>query len=1039
MRRKTVLLMGALLLHAGAVSAEEIDFALDIRPILSDKCFACHGPDQKHRQGGFRLDQKESALGEADSGEIPVVPGKPDESELIARITSEDDLLRMPPRESNKQLTAGEIDLLQRWIASGAEWDEHWAFVAPQRPAVPEVERQDRVRNEIDAFILKRLERAGRELSPDADRVTLIRRVTFDLTGLPPTPEEVDAFLNDESPQAYENVVDRLLASQRFGEHQARFWLDAARYGDTHGLHLDNYREMWPYRDWVIRAFNDNLPYDRFIIEQLAGDLLPEPTEEQLIATGFNRCHVTTNEGGSIAEEVRVRNVVDRVVTTGTVFMGMTFDCTRCHDHKFDPFTMEDFYALSAYFNSIDGPPLDGNRKDHAPVLKVPSPEQSEQMDELNDRVASLEKELNRDWPEVTAAQLAWEQRLRADAPESEVAWSVLKPIEYRSLGGAELELLKDDSILAGGPNPAKETYEVIAKIEESGWQGIRLEGLTHESLTDGGAGRSSNSNVVLTGFEVYVAAEPADGTEPDWKRVELSQAWADHEQPNGDFKIANAIDGKPETGWAIEGFKKKENRFASFRTQEPVAGEPGLVKVVLKHESQYGQHQFGRIRLSLTEANPIPTDVPQEILKIVRMDEDERDDTQRAQLREHFRNEVTEHAEYVRVRDDLAAVKKEREELDNQIPTTLIWREKKEPQPAHLLNRGEYDQPGEPVDRRTPATLPPLPEGVSNDRLGLARWLVDPSHPLTARVAVNRFWQQFFGTGIVRTSEDFGSQGEPPSHPQLLDWLAVQFIEEGWDTRQLLKRIVMSSTYRQSSKVTPELLQKDPANRLLARGPRFRLDAEMLRDQALFVSGLLVERIGGPSVKPPQPDGLWFAVGYSGSNTVRFKADEGPDKVHRRTVYTFIKRTAPPPQMSTFDGPSREACVMRRERTNTPLQALLLFNDPQYVEAAVALAARALRYDEAADSDSRAADAERAAWMFRLCTARHPSDEELHDLLAGIEQERTHYRAHPEAAEKLASALSLPLEEPIETSELAAWTMAANLLLNLDEVVTRN
>lgn len=1019
---------------AGRLQAEEdIDFSRDIRPILADKCFACHGPDAAHREGGFRLDQKESALGTAESGEHPIVPGAPDRSELIARISSQDESLQMPPTSTNKPLTADEITLLKRWIAEGASWQEHWAFLTPQLPEPPAVDGQGWVRNEIDRFVLARLQQVGLTPNTEADRATLLRRVTFDLTGLPPTPEEVRAFLADNSPEAYEKVVDRLLASPRYGEHMARFWLDAARYGDTHGLHLDNYREFWPYRDWVVRAFNQNMPFDQFIVEQNAGDLLPNPTEDQLIATGFNRAHVTTSEGGSIAEEVRMRNVVERVTAFGTIFLGATFECTRCHDHKFDPVTMEDFYSLYAFFNSIDGSPLDGNKKDHAPVLKVPSTEQKAQLARYDAEIATLQQRLNGDWPELVAAQRLWEQALLRDETAGELVWETVIPQQFTSRGGAELALLDDQSLLASGTNPAQEVYEVQGRLGAGTWRGVRLEGLLHESLTNGGAGRSSNSNVVLTEFEVYSASAPAEGAEPNWQRAKLSKAWADHEQPDGDFKINNAIDGKPQTGWAIQGHAKKEPRTALFQFETPITSEAEhWVKVVLKHESIYAQHQFGRIRLALTQQTPIRTDVPAEILAIINIEPEQRDQKQVNQLQKHYREEVTTDAAYIDVRNQLAAQQKARTDLDNTIPTTLIWKEKAKPEPARILKRGEYDQPGDEVTRRTPLYLPPMPVEASQDRLGLAQWLIDPQNPLTARVTVNRFWQQLFGTGIVKTSEDFGLQGEPPSHPLLLDWLAVTFLQDGWDVKQLMKRMVLANSYRQASVITPEKLQRDRANRLLSRGPRFRLDAEMLRDQALFVGGLLVEQQGGPSVKPPQPDGLWKAVGYSGSNTVKFVADQGPEKVHRRTLYTFVKRTAPPPQMNIFDGPSREACTVRRERTNTPMQALLLFNDPQYVEAAIALATRGMT----AGGDDQYAVARELLW---LALQREPNSTEIDSLVQGYQADLETFQSAPEEAEKLVNLATTPVAADKAKPALAAWTMAANLLLNLDEVVTKN
>ena len=1015
-----------------AWATKPVDFSRDIKPILADKCFTCHGPDKDSVEADLRLDRKESVFGATASGVTPVVPGNEKASELIARITADDEFMIMPPADGPKKLSVDEIEMLRSWVQQGAPWEEHWAYRPPTKPAVPQVARKNWPLGDVDRFILARLEHEGLQPSPEADKITLLRRVTFDLTGLPPTPAETRAFLNDKSPDAYEKVVERLLASPRYGEHMARYWLDAVRYGDTHGLHLDNYREMWPYRDWVVEAFNVNKPFDRFIIEQLAGDLLPEPTREQLIATGYVRCHVTTSEGGSIAEEVYVRNVVDRVVNFGTVFMGATFECTRCHDHKFDPYTMEDFYSLFAYFNSIDGNPLDGNKKDPAPVIQVPSPEQEQRMADLTAKIAVLAKRMNDAWPAVDAAQKEWEQAVAAEfGSQSEQAdWQIVVPETFRSRGGAELQKLEDNSLLAGGSNAAKEVYEIISPLEGTGWLTVRLEGLMHPSLTNGGVGRSPNSNVVLTEFEAYVS--PADKPEK-WQRVKIKNAWADYEQPNGDFKIANAIDGKPETGWAVGGHMKREDRQAYFVAEKPFGVEKGaMLKVVLKHESVYGQHQFGRVRLAVSKVNPIPNNVPANILATIRLDAEKRDAKQQAELQQHYRKAVSTFAELVEVRKELAELEKSKKELSEQIPTTLVFREKKEPKPAFILHRGEYDQQREEVKRRTPLVLPSLPNDFPNDRLGLARWLVAPSHPLTARVTVNRFWQQLFGTGLVKTAGDFGSQGEPPSHRQLLDYLAVTFMESGWDVKAFMRQLVTSATYRQSSHVTGELLKRDPQNRLLARGPRFRLDAEMIRDQALFASGLLVEKLGGPSVKPPQPDGLWFAVGYTNSNTARFVADEGPEKVHRRTLYTFIKRTSPPPEMSTFDAPSREAGCVRRERTDTPLQALLLFNDPQFVEAARVLATRTLH-------EANSTDEARAAYMFELLNSRVPNNEELTDLVNGYRDDLKSFRDDPQAAKSLIAVGSAPVDETLDAAELAAWTMTANMLLCTDEVLNKN
>ncbi len=1003
MKRWKWFVLSILVLSAACAHADEaqVDFNLAIRPILSDKCFVCHGPNDEDRQAELRLDQKDSALGETLSGARPIIPGKPDESEIVRRITSDDADLVMPPPDTNKSLTAEEIEVIKRWIAEGAPWEDLWSLRAPKRPPIPSVNDEAWAQTPIDRFVLARLEQEGMRPSPQAEKITLIRRVSFDLTGLPPTPQEVDAFLADQSPDAYEKVVDRLLGSQRYGEHMARFWLDAARYGDTHGLHLDNYREIWPYRDWVVNAFNRNQPFDQFAIEQLAGDLLPEPTREQQIATGFNRCNVTTNEGGSIEEEVYVRNVVDRVVTFGTVFMGATFECARCHDHKFDPYTMEDFYSLFAYFNSIDGGPMDGNRKDHAPVLRVSTDAQQEQLAELDRQIAALEQRLNEPWPEIDALQQAWSQQLaeKMAAPEDDESsrlalgdWYTVGPFsenrrylfsKKHGPEGKPVNLEQEFSLATGAkakwePRPEWKDGTVHGELP-----GELSANFLHRTITSPSArkvtislGSDDAIKVYLNNRQVH-ANDVARGVAPDQDTVELSL-------------------------------------------------EEGKNDLLVKIMNYGGASGFYFAVQSATET------VPEEILEIVRLAEDERSPEQQTKLRKFYRDKVATADALKKARDEQAELRKQRAEVDRQIPTTLIWREAKEAKPAFFLKRGEYDQRGDAVSRRTPTALPPMDPDLPNDRMGLARWLVDPSHPLTARVTMNRFWQQVFGAGIVETAEDFGSQGTPPTHAKLLDWLAVEFIESGWDVKAMMRKIVTSATYRQSSHVTPESYARDPANRLLGRGPRFRLDAEMLRDQALFVGGLLVDVMGGPSVKPPQPDGLWFAVGYSGSNTVRFKADSGRDKVHRRTLYTFIKRTAPPPQMSTFDGPSREACTVRRERTNTPLQSLLLFNDPQYVEAARALAERTMRH-------GGSTDAERAAYMFRLCLLRPAGQQELDELVQGHADDLQAFRADDGAARKLVEVGELPVPDDLDACELAAWTMTANLLLNLDELVTKN
>ena len=983
-----------------SVVSQAVDFNRDVRPILSDHCYACHGPDAQKRKADLRFDQEQAAKADL-GGYAAIVAGNLTDSVLIERILSRDEDDVMPPPEFKKPLTSDQIDILKRWISDGAKWENHWSFEPIVRPVPPVIEEDRWTRNAIDRFVLARL--AEEELDPQSEtsRDVLIRRVTFDLTGLPPTPGEVDQFLADESPDAYERVVDRLLRSSRYGEHMARFWLDAARYGDTHGLHLDNYREMWPYRDWVVEAFNRNLSYRDFVIEQLAGDLLPNATRDQLVATGFNRCNVSTSEGGSIKEEVYTRNVVDRVVTTSTVFMGLTFECTRCHDHKFDPLTMKDFYSFFAYFNSIDGEPLDGNRKEHAPILRLPSEFQSEQLERFDEEIGVLDLSVRGDWTEVDEAQSLWETKLIAEqesAKEENPNALVLKDwYSVGPFGDVRLYLLPRKHGPEGKAIDLKASYktstdETVTWQRRSAWK----DGVVHSDLK-GDTAANFIYRVIESPMEqtVKVSLGSDDGI-----KVYLNQ----NELLSKDVSRGAAAD----------------QEILDLPLQK------GRNELLLKIVNYGGNTGF---YFSLVDG---ASALPEEILKIVELAPDARSDEQDIKLREHYRNKESKFPALVAAIEQLKTIREKRSAIDREIPLTLVWKERAEPRKAFVLNRGEYDQHGEEVTRRTPAALPPIPEGFPNNRLGLAYWLTDTSHPLTARVAVNRYWQQLFGVGLVKTAEDFGSQGEPPTHPALLDWLAASFRESGWDVKALMKTMVMSASYRQSSKMTPELIERDPENRLYARGPRFRLDAEMLRDQALAVSGLLVERLGGSSVKPPQPDGLWFAVGYSGSNTVKFEADAGGDKIHRRSLYTFIKRTSPPPQMSTFDGPSREACVMRRERTNTPMQALLLLNDPQFVEASRALAERML-------TESHADEGDRAERMWRLCLGRFSTPEESSDLRLAYQEELAFYQSNTKAARGLIGMGESSAREDLDVAELAAWTTVASLLLNLDEVVTKN
>jgi Protein of unknown function (DUF1553)/Protein of unknown function (DUF1549)/Planctomycete cytochrome C len=1010
-----------------------IDFDRQIRPILAENCFACHGPDEAKRKAKLHFDTKEGAFVKLRSGNRSIVPGNSAESALVERITEDDPKRIMPPPESNKKLTPEQITLLTQWIDQGAKWSSHWAFVAPQRPPLPKTGNAAWCRNEIDRFILARLGGEGLQPSPEADRTTLIRRVTLDLTGLPPTPEEVDAFLADDSPDAYEKVVDRLLRSPRYGEHMARFWLDAARYGDTHGLHLDNYREIWPYRDWVIKAFNNNLPFDQFLIKQLAGDLLPGATLDDQVATGFIRCNVSTSEGGSIEEEVYVRNVIDRVDTNSTALLGLTLGCCRCHDHKYDPFKQKDYYQLFAFFNNIDGPPLDGNKADHPPVLKVPGPDQVAALDRLQQKAGAIQKKIDEQ-----ASQVKYDDSIDATQGEyvqrADYVW-----IDDESPRGAKLPA-------DGNLNVA---WNWVAGPDHPVYSGTKSLMRTAEGL----------NQFVSEGASPPLKVGPGDTL--------FAYVWIDPLNPPKEIMLQwNSGDWKHRAYWGENVINFGQDNTTERVRMGPLPASAKWVRLEVEAAkvgikpgtmltgwafTQYGgtvwwdkggmetwTPQEGQTYDSLTawlRAQRVlgGAGLPKNLQDAVKTERGKRSEQQKEELRAYF---IT-HG-YSKTREvlaplfgQLAAVQKEREQIDKAVPTTLVWKERADVRPAYILKRGEYDQHGEQVGRDTPGSLPPMPKDAPKNRLGFARWLVMPENPLTARVEVNRLWQHVFGTGIVKTAEDFGTQGERPSHPELLDWLAVQFREDGWDVKATMKRLVLSATYRQSARLTKDRLAKDPGNRLLSRGPRFRLDAEELRDQALFLSGLLVEKVGGPSVKPPQPVGLWEAVAYTGSNTAKFMPDHGVEKVHRRSMYTFWKRTAAPPQMTAFDAPSRESCTVRRERTNTPLQALLLLNETQFVEAARSLAERTMH-------EGGPTVEAKLTFLFRVATSRPPDATELTELLSAYQANLARYSQNVEAARKLIAVGETKPDASLNPSELAAWTMVANVLLNLDEVITK-
>ncbi len=1007
---------------------DRIDFNRDVRPILSDTCYKCHGPDTNERQAGLRLDQQESAQGQAESGAIAVVPGKIKESELVRRITSEDEAERMPPLDSGKKLTAAQIATLTKWIEQGAEWKGHWSFIRPERGELPKVAHEAAAINPIDRFILKRVEATGLKPSPEADKTTLIRRATFDLTGLPPTPAEMDAFLADNEPGAYERMIDRLLASERYGEHMARYWLDLVRYGDTHGLHLDNERTLWKYREWVINAFNQNKHFDEFTIEQLAGDLLPNPTIEQRIATGFNRCNVTTSEGGSINEEVLVRYAVDRTETMSTIFMGLTLGCAVCHDHKFDPVTQKEFYQLYAFYNAAADAAMDGNAIAPPPIIKVPTPEMTARLQELDQQIAAARTQVTDALAKVQYTDPGPSEAQKTAEP-TEYVW-----IEDAAPKGAQLQGDSEWEFVSAPNHPV-----------QSGEKSTRREagGLSQHFFTGANPGLKIGEGDKLFAYCYIDPAKPAktvmlqfnDGT---WEHRAF---WGEDAIPfgSGDTDGHRPRGALPETGkWvrlevdaATVGLKPGATlngwAFTQFGGQV-YWDHAGIVTKT----PQDGQSFESLAAWDAYEKSLEKSSVPQNVRDAIKVETDKRSDDQKKLIREYFLQSIYPgtRAAFDPLNRQIDDLTKQRTDTDNAIPMTMVMEDLPQPRDTFILKRGEYDKPGEKVSANVPQVFPPLSDEAPRNRLGLARWLVDPAHPLTARVTVNRIWQQFFGTGIVKTAEDFGSQGEWPTHPELLDWLAVDFVESGWDVKRLVKLIVMSGTYRQSSHVTPELLQQDPDNVLLARGPRFRLDAEAVRDSALSVSGLLVEHVGGKSVKPYQPPGIWEAVAFVGSTTQNYKRDDG-EALYRRSLYTFWKRTAPPPSLMAFDAPSRETCVARRARTNTPLQALVLMNDVQYVEASRKLAARMI-------TEGGAAALDQLAYGFRLCTARQPNEKELKVLERIHAAQLAHYQAHPDAAGKLLAIGESQLADSLDPPKHAAMTMMANLILNLDETITK-
>lgn len=1001
----------ASLLRAAAAESAPVDFSRDIQPIFEQHCYECHGP--KKQKSGFRLDRKADALRGGDSGKSAILAGTVAESLLFAKITAtnKDDL--MPPEGKGERLTDAQTSLIRRWIESGASWPEdgsggqkkHWAYVKPTLPQLPPTPANTAVRNPIDNFVLARLAKENLQPAAEAQRAILVRRLSLDLTGLPPTLDELKRFASDNSERSWEAAVDYYLNSPHYGEQRARLWLDLARYADSHGYEKDPGREMWLYRDWAINAFNDNMPFDRFTIEQIAGDLLPNATKAQKIASGFHRNTMFNTEGGVDKEQARVETIVDRVNTTATVWLGSTLGCAQCHTHKYDPFTQKEYYQVYAFLNNADEPEMD-----------VPSPEQAQERETLKAAIEPLEKTMNTDTPELKKAQAVWEYGMADDTPK----WSVLEPIGAISAGGATLSKQEDNSILPEGLNPINDTYTVVVHSDSKRLTGLRLQVLPDEHMPHKSLGRANNGSFVLSRFEVKAA--PKNNPKAA-KTVTFKTAAADFTQSG--HSAMNLIDGKDGKGWAVSAGEEKMRveRYVLFEAEEPLEFNNGVtLTITLKHESQTGDANLGRFRLSATESEKVipPYIPPASILNVLAIAPLDRTKEHREKLAAYYRSIAPELKD---TRELLAAKKKDLDQLQKRIPKALVLEErKKEPRETHIQIRGNFLNPGDKVSPAVPAVLNPL-EGEPN-RVNFARWLVSPENPLTARVLVNRFWSQFFGRGIVETEEDFGTQGAPPTHPELLDWLAVNFMESGWDVKALHKMVAMSATYRQDSKITPELQEKDPANRFYARGPRFRLPAENIRDVVLTSSGLLEPGIGGPSVYPYQPDGIWTQI-YGDE---KWQTSTNANR-YRRGLYTYWKRTSPYPAFMTFDAPSREYCTARRPRTNTPLQALTTLNDPAYIEAAQTLAQRIL----AAEGDFP----QRLEMAYRRCVARAPRQNEVDRLRALYKEELSKYAKDRDAAKAMAFGKhDAPPECPL--AEAAAWTVLANVILNLDETVTK-
>jgi hypothetical protein len=1049
-----LLLLAWVPVAAGRAAADEpaLRYRRDILPLLSDRCFKCHGPDSAAREAGLRLDQREVATAELESGATAIVPGDPAKSALVERIESSDPDIAMPPVDSGKTLSAAEKARLRRWVEQGAEYEPHWAFVAPTRPPVPEIAQGQRVNNPIDAFVLARLDAEGIEPSPRASKERLIRRVYFDLIGLPPTLEEIDEFLADDAPDAFDRLVERLMQSPHYGERMAADWLDGARYADSNGYQNDFARNMSPWRDWVIKAYGSHMPYDEFVTQQLAGDLLPDATLDQRIATGFNRNHRTVTEAGSIEEEWHVENVVDRVETMGTVLLGLTVGCARCHDHKFDPITQREFYQLFAFFNNVNEKGVyTETRGNVPPLVKVITPEHEKKLAEFDARITDLTKQLAERMAHIGPKRKAWIDSLAAasDAAEPEAAARIdLRNDATARIAVTGASVSPDEN--AAAPDWRDDLFGKSAAFD--GQQHLEYSALDFPPADRPFSWsvwiKPSGEGAVLSKVDSVEAVRGADlFVFADGKiAVHLTDKWPDNalkvitKEPLPRDKWMHVIatyDGtRKASGVTIYVNGKKQEVVAevdkltgTFATQQPFRIGRRSTDTPLK-AAIADVRLYHNVLSAADVAKILANSVRREFGA---MQVDQLTDAIRPQFDEMlltYSNDpvVVKAAETKRALENTQA---ERVKYDAAIPTAMVLEERSEQRETYLLQRGRYDQPdkSEKLAPDVPAVFSPFPADAPRNRLGLARWITSPQNPLTARVIVNRLWQRFFGLGLVKTPDNFGVQAEPASHPELLDWLAMELIESGWDVQHIQRLIVSSHTYQQRSEASPELYQRDPENRLLARGPRHRLPAEAVRDNALAVSGLLVNKIGGPSVMPYQPEGLWEELA-GGAFEVYTQAHG--DDLYRRSLYIYRKRTVPHPSMATFDAPSWEICQVKRACTNTPLQALALLNDVTYVEAARKFAERMLT------EGGSSADA-RLTYAFRLATGRSPTPAELGRLGESLEKYLDRYRQSPAAAEELVAHGEAPRDKSLGVVQLAAHTAIASVLLNLDETVSKN